>query len=588
MVHAGKRGQMISCPQCQTVLPDSAKFCSSCGRSLADGGEPAPQPGPMPAQEQVPPHLGGPRPGPAESSDETLVAPYWPNEAVAPDPPAWVPGAAQAPQPGSPTSQAGTGFPPMGMPPVPPSGPSAQSGTATQSGPGWGSSASWPQGPPEPPQWQAPPAEGARAPIDPAKLWSRYGGDWSRAAVSLLLLLLSLGLIWNNRGSTVDNVWPVIAVLVALPVSLVDVVLQPTVIGRSYPSGQRLLMRLALVTPLCLALGWSTLDLLINDAGFGPGPMVALAGAAVGITGAVTQSDPSQARRWSVAAAAVFAIGIIWTLILLIQQLIAVADAGRFASQYYSASSMWLAFFALVLGLSWHVYLAARLGLRALRMHPESITLGWWLAASLGIWFLLLKLFTGVYDGGQWSTGFFALSIPAPVSGLLSVGVVLLTAASIRRAVPMPQGHAWLNAASTGLFIIVTAAVVQAVQVILVISEAQAKGVLVWMVLLLLMGAGGAWFSRAAIARNPSTGRLSVLAFAGLFTAALWLTYLIASSVAVRSFSVSDAVLFIGPAAVAFCLLAPPSVRQLLGPIGVPDSLRGGPYGGAGAAPTGQ
>ncbi len=512
MVHAGKRGQMISCPQCQTVLPDSAKFCSSCGRSLADGGEPAPQPGPMPAQEQVPPHLGGPRPGPAESSDETLVAPYWPNEAVAPDPPAWVPGAAQAPQPGSPTSQAGTGFPPMGMPPVPPSGPSAQSGTATQSGPGWGSSASWPQGPPEPPQWQAPPAEGARAPIDPAKLWSRYGGDWSRAAVSLLLLLLSLGLIWNNRGSTVDNVWPVIAVLVALPVSLVDVVLQPTVIGRSYPSGQRLLMRLALVTPLCLALGWSTLDLLINDAGFGPGPMVALAGAAVGITGAVTQSDPSQARRWSVAAAAVFAIGIIWTLILLIQQLIAVADAGRFASQYYSASSMWL----------------------------------------------------------------------------LSVGVVLLTAASIRRAVPMPQGHAWLNAASTGLFIIVTAAVVQAVQVILVISEAQAKGVLVWMVLLLLMGAGGAWFSRAAIARNPSTGRLSVLAFAGLFTAALWLTYLIASSVAVRSFSVSDAVLFIGPAAVAFCLLAPPSVRQLLGPIGVPDSLRGGPYGGAGAAPTGQ
>ncbi len=664
---------MISCPQCHATLPDSAKYCSNCGQPIADAYGQVTAPAQPPTEGGLPPRWTPPQPEPVESNDQAWASPIRPGEAPGPfgsteqppppdpatpqppastsgsptgtnvpqaapppppmppapggadptrampqtpggadpsrptaSPPGWPPIAGQVPPVSTPPPQFGSWTDAQTTTPNPHAIPGAGPAMGPQPGAGWTGAAPGPQHSSTSSQWQNRPAMTARGP-DLKKVWAQFGGDWSRVCVSLLLMLLSLGLTWNYQGSALDNVWPLIAVLIALPVTLVDVVLQPWAIGRSYPPDQRLLLRFALVTPLILSVGWSILDLAINSAGFGAAPLVALSGAAVGVTGAVSQSDPRHARLWSAAAVGAFAVALVWVLVFVVKGAKFAADASSF--ELASNSWIWLAFLSIALGWGWHAYLAIRLGLRALRMHAEAVVLGWWLAATTGVWFLCMRLFTDVYDVDQSSIEILESIAPAaelfglgawiaalagsgwsvaPVAGLISIGAILLTAASLRKAVPMPPGHAWLNAASVGLFVIGTAAVVQAVQLLLMISESPAKGVHAWMIVVLLSGAGGAWLTRAMLGRNPSTGRLPVLAFAAFFTAVFWLTYLIATNVYVSYFSISDAVLFMGPLAVVVCLFAPASVRQLLGPIGIPDALRGDTGGGFGGAPANQ
>ena len=84
---------------------------------------------------------------------------------------------------------------------------------------------------------------------------------------------------------------------------------------------------------------------------------------------------------------------------------------------------------------------------------------------------------------------------------------------------------------------------------------------------------------RDRLGRDPGSARVPLIGYAAAVTIALWLTYLVASSVAVVSYSLTDAVLFLGPLAVVLAVLAPRSLRQMLGPIAPPEAVRGTPVG---------
>ena len=85
----------------------------------------------------------------------------------------------------------------------------------------------------------------------------------------------------------------------------------------------------------------------------------------------------------------------------------------------------------------------------------------------------------------------------------------------------------------------------------LVLSQLESgKGAYIWLLVLQLAGAVVAFVTRSALSRDPKTGRIPVLVYTAVFTAALWLTYLVADRIRVSSYSVDEAVLMIGPAAV--------------------------------------
>ena len=110
-------------------------------------------------------------------------------------------------------------------------------------------------------------------------------------------------------------------------------------------------------------------DNLLSSTGFGPAPLTALAGAAVGVTGSLSQADPAQGRVWSLAATVAALGSLVWAVVLVVQLVKAGFDMGS-----YVGSGFWLTVIAGVLGLGWQIYVAVRVGLRALTGHPESVS----------------------------------------------------------------------------------------------------------------------------------------------------------------------------------------------------------------------
>lgn len=498
---------MIFCHNCGTQQPETTSFCTSCGTQLDRRESPAGQLGTA---------YGSPAAHPVQ-------APNWPQ------------------QPAAPVSASGMA---AGQP--------AQQGA-------------WHPGPNTP--GSASTSAGATSTAIPNlnQLWQRYGGDWSRALISILLLILSLSLSWDSRGSSADNVPALLAIILALPIGVVDLLLRPAVVGRVFAPNQRLLFRAVLASPLVAMALWALTDNLVNESGFGPGIAVALTGAAVGVTGAGTMSEPGPARLWLTAAAGSLVISLLWLGWAAVQAIKGAIDIGGEAGASY-----WLFEIATVLMLIWMAWLAAWLAQLAFSGSPRTVSIACWLAASLGVWLILARLFTVAFEANYSGSAIIGAIT------FFAVGVALLTASSIRKALPQPPGFSWLAAAHNGLLILGTAHVLNFFTTGLILSQLQsAKGGYIWLLVLQMAGAAGAFVTRSALGRNPKTGRMNVLVYIAAFTAAFWLAYLIADSVAASSYTVDLAVLMVGPAAVAFCLLVPPSVRQMLGPIGVPAAFLG-------------
>jgi hypothetical protein len=408
------------------------------------------------------------------------------------------------------------------------------------------------------------------------QLWQRYGGDWSRALISILLLMLSLSMGWNSSGSSADYVPALLAIIVALPIGVVDLLLRPALVGRVFVGQQRLLFRAMLAMPLVAVALWAVVDNLVHGTGFGPGIGVALAGAAVGLTGAATMSEPAHARLWLTAAAGSFLVSLLWLGWSAVQTVKGAADIGGDAGAGY-----WMSVIAMVLTLGWMGWLTVWLAQLAFAASPKTAPIACWLAACLGVWLILARLFTVAFKLG------YSGSVMIGAISFFAVGVALLTASSIRKALPQPPASGWMTAAHTGLLILGTANVVGFVTIGLVLSQLQsAKSAYIWLMVLQMAGAAGAFVTRSGLGRDARTGRIPVLVYCASFVAAFWLTYLVADSVLVSSYSVLEAVLIVGPLAVAFCLLVPPSARQMLGPIGVPAAFLGAQVSpGTGAAP---
>ena len=238
---------MSFCQNCGTQQLGATSFCTSCGTRLARVEDPVEQPAPA---------LAGPAPQPRQAMNWSgQPSPVASEAPVAPN-----------------------------VAPVIPSGLPVQRGA-------------WhPGAPPSPPSATTNAVAGGSTIPSVYQLWQRYGGDWSRAVISILILMLSLSMDWNRLGSSADNVPALLAIIVALPIGVVDLLLRPAVVGRVFDANQRLLFRALLAAPLVAVALWALIDNLIHGSGFGAGIGVALTGAAIGITGAVTMSEPGQAR----------------------------------------------------------------------------------------------------------------------------------------------------------------------------------------------------------------------------------------------------------------------------------------------------
>ena len=517
---------MIFCHNCGTKQPETTRFCTSCGTQLARLRNAAEEPGDA---------LGG-----------------------------------AAEQPRQTTSWTGQPGPSQSQPPAAPAAaPAMPLGSSVQAG-AWHAGAS-----PDPTSAGTQGVAGSAAMPSMGQLWHRYGGDWSRALISILLLTISLSLPWSSQGSSADNVPALLAIIVALPIGVVDLLLRPAVVGRVFSAEQRLMFRALLAAPLVAVALWALIDNLVHGSGFGTGIGVALTGAAVGLTGVVTMSEPSQARTWLTAAAGSLVVSLAWLGWAAVQTFkVAAAMGGEGGAGY------WFSVFAAVVMLGWMVWLAGWLAQMAFAGSPRTAPIACWLAACLGVWLVLARLFTMA----------FKVDTSGPVIdgaiAFFAVGVALLTAPSIRMALPQPPATNWISAAYTGLFILGTAHIVSFLTIALLLSQLQsAQSGYVWLLVLQMAGAAGAFVTRSGLGRDSRTGRIPVLVYAACFTAAFWLTYLIADSITVSSYAVNEAVLMVGPAAVAFCLLVPSSVRKMLGPIGVPAAFQGlqAPQGTPGA-----
>lgn len=504
---------MNFCQNCGTKQSSTTSFCTSCGTRLDRQETPAEQSrtaygSPAPQPVQAPSLPAQPRPAaPAAPAVEPVMLVGQP-----PQQGAWQPGAPAT------TSAPGT----AGMP-------ARATNTAVPS-------------------------------LD--QLWQRYGGDWSRALISILLLTLSLSMVWNSHGSSADNVPALLAIILALPIGVVDLLLRPAVVGRVFAANQRLLFRALLAAPLVAVALWALIDNLVQGSGFGAGIGVALTGAAVGVTGAATMSEPGHARMWLTAAAGSLVVSVLWLVWAAVQAIKGAVDTGTDAG-----AGFWLFEIAVVCMLIWMGWLAMWLAQLAFSGSTKAVPIACWLAACLGVWLILARLFTDAFTVGSVMSGAIAF---------FAVGVALLTSSSMRKALPQPPAFGWMTAAHAGLLILGTAHVLSFFTIGLTLSQLQsAKGGYIWLLVLQMAGAAGAFVTRSALGRDPKTGRIPVLVYTAAFTATFWLTYLMADSITVSSYSVDDAVLMVGPAAVALCLLVPPSVRQMLGPIGVPAAFLG-------------
>ena len=511
---------MIFCHNCGAQQPDTTRFCTSCGTRLDRQESSAKQPGAV---------FGSPPPPP-------LQTPNWPEQ------PGRVAPAPHAAPTTAPDMSAGHPDQPDAWHPAAPATPRAagiSAGTASTAMPSLN------------------------------QLGQRYGGDWSRALISILLLMLSLSMGWNSHGSSADYIPALLAIIVALPIGVVDLLLRPALVGRVFDASQRLMFRTLLAAPLVAVALWALIDNLINGSGFGAGIGVALTGAAVGITGAVTMSEPGQARLWLTVAAGSLVVSLLWLGWAVVQTI-----KGAVAIGAGAGSAFWLYEIVIVCMLIWMAWLVGWLAQLAFSGSLKTEPIACWLAACLGVWLILARLFTVAFGVGSAMIG--ADSVMTGAIAFFAVGVALLTASSIRKALPQPPAFGWMTAAHTGLLILGTAHLLNFFTIGLTLSQmGTAKGGYVWLLVLQMAGAAGALVTRSALGRDSKTGRISVLVYAAAFTAAFWLTYLIADSVMVTSYAIDDAVLMVGPTAVAFCLLVPPSVRQMLGPIGVPTAFQG-------------
>jgi len=406
------------------------------------------------------------------------------------------------------------------------------------------------------------------------QVWQAYGGDWSRALISVLLLMLSLSMGWNSHGSSADYVPALLAIIVALPIAVVDLLLRPSLVGRVFAANQRLLLRLLLAAPLLAVALWALVEHLVHGSGFGPGIGAALAGAAVGVTGAGTMSEPghkSPARLWLMTAAGSLVVSLLWLGWATVEAIKAAVSIGAGAG-----TAFWLFEIVVICMLVWMGWLVGWLARLAYSASVRTVPIACWLAACLGVWLVLVRLFTTALGVDSALVGPSAVMTGA--ISFFAVGVALLTATSIRQALPQPPAVGWVAAAHHGLLIVGTAHLLSFFTIALTLSQiGSTKGVFIWLLVLQMAGATGALVTRSALSRDAKAGRIPVLVYAGAFTAASWLTYLTADSVRVSSYSVGDALLMVGPAAVAFCLLVPPSVRHMLGPIGLPAAFQGMP-----------
>ena len=505
---------MTFCHNCGVQQPDQTKFCTSCGTRLDRGESSAQQPG----------DAAGSAPSPPRQT------PMWP-EQPSPVAPAPHPAPIAAPDLSVGRSDQPDGWHPAA--PATPRGAGISAGAASTAMPSL------------------------------SQMGQRYGGDWSRALISILLLMLSLSMSWNSHGSSADYVPALLAIIVALPIGVVDLLLRPALVGRVFDASQRLVFRALLAAPLVAVVLWALIDDLIHGSGFGAGIGVALAGAAVGITGAGTISEPGQARSWLTAAAVSLVVSLLWLGWAVVQTIKEAVAIGAGAGSVF-----WLYEVGIACMLIWMAWLVGWLAQLASSGSLKTAPIACWLAACLGVWLILARLFTVALIG--------ASSVMTGAISFFAVGVALLTASSIRKARPQPPAHAWMTAAHTGLLILGTAHLLSVLIIGLALSQmGSEKGGYIWLLVLQMAGATGALVTRSALGRNSMTGRIPVLLYAAAFTAAFWLTYLISDSLMVTSYAVDDAVLMVGPAAVAFCLLVPPSVRHMLGPVGVPTAFQG-------------